>query len=176
MPEEIWPAADASLVVRNAPGKLLGLALGSLAFVIVGVLMLTTPPPSGWSPALAGIVGVLSVLFGLAGLVTAIQAARRPVLLLGPDQLFDVRRRMTIPFADIRAVAINQQPGNPLARWLTPQWLLLTLRNPAEYAIRGRFSDADVVLDLSLTSAGDYMRVYQSLSRMVNQSFSRIVE
>ncbi len=96
--------ANVSLIIYNAPGKLLGLALGSLAFVVVGVLMMTIPPPSGWSPALAGVVGAISILFGASGLVIAIQAARQPVVLLYPDELFAVQHRLTISYIDVLEV------------------------------------------------------------------------
>ena len=78
------------------------LALGSLAFVVVGVLMLTVPPPPDWLPALAAVGGVLSLLLGLAGLGTVAHAATRPIMLLYPDRLVDARRQLTIAFAEIR--------------------------------------------------------------------------
>ena len=37
------------LIIRGAPGKYVLLALGSLVFVVVGVLMLILPPPAQWS-------------------------------------------------------------------------------------------------------------------------------
>lgn len=60
--------AQDALIIRGAPGKHVGLAFGSLAFVVVGVLMLTVPPPAGRSAVLAGVSGVLSILLRLAGL------------------------------------------------------------------------------------------------------------
>ena len=61
----ISPARDA-LIIRGAPGRYAGLALGSLAFEIVGVLMLLWPPRF-WLAAPAAVVGVLAFLLGLVG-------------------------------------------------------------------------------------------------------------
>lgn len=157
---------QAALIIRGAPGKLAGLTLGSLAFIVVGVLMLTVPPPLGRSPVLAGVGGVLSLLLGLAGLGTVAQAAPRPLLLLYPDRLVDVRLRLTLPCAEIRDVALIPRTRGFLVRWLNPQWLLLTVHDPARYAALERLSrcsglsDADLTLDLNLASAADYERAW----------------
>jgi len=161
------PAQDA-LIIRGAPGKHAGLALGSLAFVAVGMLMLTVPPPPGWSPVLAGVGGVLALLLGLAGLGTTAYVATRPILLLYPDRLVDVRPGLTIPCAEIRQIAQVSPAGQPerLARWLSPQWLLLFMHDPSQYAAleklskRGGLTDADLTLDLSLASAADFERAW----------------
>lgn len=157
---------QAALIIRGAPGKLAGLALGSLAFIVVGVLMLTVPPPAGRSVILAGVGGVLSILLGLVGLETTAYVATRPILRLYPDRLVDVRRRLTIPCAEIRDVALVPRTREFLARWLNPQWLLLTMHDPDRYATleglskRSGLNDADLTLDLSLASAADYERAW----------------
>lgn len=158
-----------ALIIGGAVGKQAGLASGSLAFIVVGLLMLTVPPPSGWSPVMAGLGGVLAFLLGLAGLGITAYVATRPILLLYPDRLVDVRRSLTIPCAEIRAVvgvSLADQTER-LARWLSPQWLLLTMHDAAQYAARERLSkrwgltDADLTLDLSLASAADFKRAQQ---------------
>ena len=162
------PAQDA-LIIRGAPGKHAGLALGSLAFVVVGVLTLTVSPPLGWSPVLAGVGGVLALLLGLVGLGTTAYVATRPILRLYPDRLVDVRRGLTIPCAEIRQIAQVSPADQPerLARWLSPQWLLLFMYDPSHYAALEKLSkhsgltDADLTLDLSLASAADFKRAYQ---------------
>lgn len=156
----------AALIIRSAPGKLVGLTLGSLAFVVIGVLMLTVSPPAGRSAVLAG---VLSILLGLAGLGTTAYVATRPLLRLYPDRLLDVRRGLTIPCAEIRQIAQVSPAGQPerLARWLSPQWLLLFMHDPSHYAAleklskRSGLTDADLTLDLSLASAADFERACQ---------------
>lgn len=167
MADDKAPVQDA-LVIRGAPGKHALLALGSLAFVVVGVLMLTVPPPPDWLPALAAVGGVLSLLLGLAGLGTVAYAATRPIMLLYPDRLVDARRQLTIAFAEIREVAVVSMPGvgGFFARWLSPQWLLLYLHDPAKHAAlerlskRSGLSDANLTLDLSLVSAADFARTH----------------
>lgn len=160
------PAPD-MLIIRGAPGKHALLALGSLAFVAVGILMLVLPPPAQWSAGRALFAGILAALFGLAGLATTIYAATRPILLLYPDRLVDVRRRLTLPLSAIREVAVIPPTGGFLTRWLSPQWLLLYVHDPAQYAALERLSkrrgltDADLTLDLSLASAADFKRAQQ---------------
>lgn len=154
-----------ALIIRGAPGKQAGLALGSLAFIGVGTLMLT-PPPAGRSGVLAGVGGILALLLGLAGLGTTAYVATRPILRLYPDRLVDARRGLTIPCAEIRDVALVPRTRGFLARWLNPQWLLLTMHDPDRYAAlerlskRSGLSDADLTLDLSLASAADYERAW----------------
>ncbi len=160
------PAPD-MLIIRGAPGKHALLALGSLAFVVVGVLMLILPPPAQWSAGKAIFGGVLAFLFGLTGLGTAAYAATRPLLLLDPDRLVDVQRRLTILFVQIREVAVIPSTGGFLTRRLSPQWLLLFMHDPDKYAPLERLSkrsgltDADLTLDLSLVSAADFKRARQ---------------
>ena len=160
------PAPD-MLIIRGAPGKYVLLALGSLAFMAVGVLMLILPPPAYWSSSKVIPGGVLAFLFGLTGLGTAAYAATRPILLLYPDRLVDVRRRLTLPFSAIREVAVIPPTGGFLTRWLSPQWLLLTMHDPGKYAAlerlgkRSGLSAADLTLDLSLASAADFKRARQ---------------
>lgn len=161
-------AAPAALIIRGAPGKYVGLVLGSLAFAAGGALMLVLPPPRFWLEAGAAAVGVLALLLGLAGLGAAIYAATRPILRLYPDRLVDVRRGLTIPFVEIRRIAQVSPADQPerLARWLSPQWLLLFMYDPDKYAPlerlskRSGLSDADLTLDLSLASAADFVRAH----------------
>jgi len=166
MADDKAPAQDA-LAIRGAPGKHALLALGSLAFVVGGVLMLILPPPAPWSAGRALFAGILALLFGLAGLVTTAYAATRPILLLYPDRLVDVRRRLTLPFSAIREVAVIPPTGGFLTRWLSPQWLLLFMHDPVQYAAlerlskRSGLSAADLTLDLSLASAADCARARQ---------------
>lgn len=162
-------SAPDALIIRGALGKHVGLALGSLAFVVFGVLTLTVPPPAGWPLVLAGVGGILALLLGLAGLGTTAYVATRPILRLYPDRLVDVRRGLTIPCAEIRQIAQVSPAGQPerLARWLSPQWLLLFMHDPSQYAAleklskRGGLTDADLTLDLSLASAADFERACQ---------------
>ena len=160
------PAPD-MLIIRGAPGKHALLALGSLVFVAVGILMLILPPPAYWSSGKAIFGGGLALMFGLTGLGTAAYAATRPLLLLYPDRLVDVRQRLTLPFSAIREVAVILPTGGFLARWLSPQWLLLTMHDPGKYAALDRLSkrsgltDADLTLDLSLASTADCARARQ---------------
>ena len=162
-------AAPAALIIWGAPGKQVGLAFGSLAFVVIGLLMLTVSPPPGFLPILAGLGGVLSLLLGL-GMVAYV--ATRPILLLHPNRLVDVRRGLTIPYAEIRQIAQVSPADQPgcLARWLSPQWLLLTMHDPEKYAAlerlskRGGLSAADLTLDLSLASAADFVRAQQFIT------------
>lgn len=160
-------AAPAALIIRGAADKHALLALGSLAFVVVGTLMLMLPPPARWSAGRVLLGGLLVLLLGLVGLGTTVYVATRPILLLYPDRLVDVRRSLTIPYIEIRAVAEvspADQTGR-LARWLSPQWLLLTMHDATKYAALERLSkrwgltDADLTLDLSLVSAVDVRRV-----------------
>lgn len=159
--------APPALIIRGAPGKHALLALGSLAFVAVGVLMAILPPPAYWPSDRALFAGILAALFGLTGLVTAAYAATRPLLLLYPDRLVDVRRHLTLPFNAIQAVVVIPPTGGFLARWLSPQWLLLYMHDPARYAALERLSkrsgltNADLTLDLSLASAVDFRRARQ---------------
>ena len=159
--------APGMLIIRGAPGKYVLLALGSLVFVVVGILMLILPPTAYWSSSKAILGGLLTALFGLAGLVTTAYEATRPLLLLYPDRLVDVRRRLTLPFSAIQAVVVIPPTGGFLARWLSPQWLLLTMHDPGRYAAlerlskRSGLSDADLTLDLSLASAADFKRARQ---------------
>ncbi len=159
-------AAPIALIIRGAADKHALLALGSLAFVVVGALMLMLPPPARWSAGRVFLGGLLVLLLGLVGLGTTVYVATRPILLLYPDRLVDVRRRVTIPYAEIRAVAEvspADQTGR-LTRWLSPQWLLLTMHDATQYAALERLSkrwgltDADLTLDLSLASAADWVR------------------
>ena len=162
-------AAQDALIIRGAPGKHIGLALGSLAFVVIGMLMLILPSPAHWSPIRTIGGGCLALLLGLAGVGTVAYAATRPILRLYPDRLVDARRRLTIPFAEIREVAVAPQPDAAgfSARWLNPQWLLLYMHDPGRYAASDRLSKrsgltaADVTLDLSLASAPDCARAQQ---------------
>lgn len=168
---EVKADARPELIIRGAPGRCAGLALGSLAFGIVGVLMLLSPPRF-WLAAPAAVVGVLAFLLGLAGLGTTAYVATRPILRLYPDRLVDVRRRLTISFAEIRQIAQVSPADQPerLARWLSPQWLLLTMHDPDKYAPlervskRSGLSDADLTLDLSLASAADCVRAQQFIA------------
>ena len=159
--------AQAALIIRGAPGKLTGLSLGSLAFAAVGVLALTVSPPPGWPPALADAGGILSILLGLAGLGTVAYTATRPLLLLYPDRLVDVRRRLLLPLSEIWEVADIVPTGGFLTCWLSPQWLLLYMHDPDKYAAlerlskRWRLTNADLTLDLSLASAADCARARQ---------------
>jgi len=167
MADDKAPVQDA-LIIRGAPGKYAGLVLGSLAFVAGGALMLVLSPPRFWLAAPAAVVGVLALLLGLAGLGTTAYVAARPILLLYPDRLVDVRRRLTIPCVEIRQVAEVSPADQPerLARWLSPQWLLLTMHDPDKYAAlerlskRSGLSAADLTLDLSLASAADFVRAH----------------
>ena len=77
---DVKAAAPPALIIRGAPGRCAELALGSLAFEIVGVLMLVWRPPRFWLAAPAAVVGVLAFLLGLAGLGAAIYAGTRPIL------------------------------------------------------------------------------------------------
>ncbi len=169
MADDKAPVQDA-LVIRGAPGKHALLALGSLAFVAVGVLMLILPPPAYWSAGKAILGGVLALLCGLTGLGTAAYAATRPLLLLYPDRLVDVRRRLLLPLSEIREVVVIPPTGGFLTRWLSPQWLLLYMHDPGKYAALERLNkcggliDADLTLDLSLASAVDCARARQFIA------------
>lgn len=169
MADDKAPAQDA-LAIRGAPGKHALLALGSLAFVVVGVLMLILPPPPQWPTSKTIPGGVLALLFGLTGLGTAVYAATRPLLLLYPDRLVDVRRRLLLPLSEIREVVVIPPTGGFLTRWFSPQWLLLYMHDPVQYAAlerlskRSGLSAADLTLDLSLASAADCARARQFIA------------
>lgn len=165
-------SAQNALIIRGAPGKHALLALGSLAFVVVAILMLILPPPARWSAGRVLLGGVLALLLGLVGLGTTVYVATRMILLLYPDRLVDVRRSLTIPYAEIRAVA-EVSPADQterLTRWLSPQWLLLTMHDATKYAALERpskrwgLTDADLTLDLSLASAADWTRARRCIA------------
>lgn len=153
-------AQPTSLVIRGSAGQPARLALGSLVCIGVGGLMLMASRAGSTLLGRAqAVLGWLVALCGGLALGTLAYGATRPILLLYPDRLVDVRRRLTVPFTEIRPVVFVPRTGGFLARWLNPQWLLLYMRHPDKYAAlerlskRSGLSAADLTLDLSLASA-----------------------
>lgn len=142
----------------------------SIGFVVVGLLMLLLPPPATsvlpWSRAGQGIVGVLAILFGGAGLAVMLYVASRPILHLRPDGLTDCRRRIDIPFTDIMSISTTGRQSG-----LTGQLIHLKLVDARKYAPLERLSkrsgqqSADLTLDLSLADAAEFQRA----SRFIEQ-------
>lgn len=159
------PAYDEAIVIRGSFGKHLKLAISSLGFIVVGVLMLTLSPPSHWtlpgSRIIQSAAGVLAMLFGGLGLVTLFYVATRPILLLRPTGITDCRRWIVIPFADVRAATT------------AGQLIYLDVTDPARYADLERWSkqsglsDAGLTLDLSLAAAADFQRARQYIEEHV---------
>lgn len=75
------PADDKTVVIRGGWGSHLKALLGGIGFVVVGVLMLTLPPPTRsvlpWSEPIQHIIGVLSIVFGGVGLAALLYRAIR---------------------------------------------------------------------------------------------------
>jgi len=158
------------LIIRGSLGKQALLLLAGLAFVGVGFLMLTLPPPAnpllGWSSPVGrvaqAVVGVLAVLFGVVTVVTLLYVATRPILLLYGDHIVDARRKLTIPCADIREVTAARAEGRG-----APQWLMLNMHDPAKYAAferlskQSKLSTADLTLDLTLASQTEFEKAHR---------------
>lgn len=152
-------------VVRGGLGKQAVLALGSMVFITIGGMMLALPPPEhslwGWSNSVGrvaqGVIGFVALLLGGVALALLILLASRPILLLYPDHLVDSRRKLSIPFTEIRQFTIVNTRGI-----VSMQWMLLQMRDPLKYARFERLSkqsglsDADLTLDLSLASESDF--------------------
>lgn len=169
------PISDDVVVIRGSPKKQALMFAASMGFVLVGGLMLVLPPPENailpWSMASQSVVGVLAIVFGGIGMGVIAYTTTRPILVLGPDGITDCRRRMTIPYGDIRAVsAKKQQSGMAL------QWIELAMIDPQEYASierlskRSGLSTADLTLDLSLATPVNFHRACDAIEQHVANS------
>ncbi len=74
---------DKPVITRGGWQAHLKALFGSVFFVVVGVLMLTLPPPTGpgflWTEPRQHIVGLLCILFGGVGLVALLYRAIRAI-------------------------------------------------------------------------------------------------
>lgn len=158
------------LIIRGSWRRQAVAISGSIGFLVVGALMLLLPPPAKsvlpWSEAGQGAVGVLAILFGVVGLAVMSYVASRPILLLHPDGLTDCRRRIVIPFADIRSVSTTDRQSG-----LAGQHIHLTMLDPQKYASLEQFSkrsgqnSAGLTLDLSLADSSDFQRASSYIER-----------
>ena len=149
------------LSIRGSLGKQMFLVLGGLAFIAVGGMMLILPPPAssllGWSTPVGRvaqeIVGFLALLLGGVALAVWATVASRPILLLYPDRLVDIRRKLEVPFTEIRELTVVRNCGV-----VSVQSLLLWVRDPENYA------GHELTLDLSLASAADLKKARQFIA------------
>lgn len=168
------------LTIRCSWRKWAWLALGGAAFVIVGLMMLSLEPPQnpvlGWStPAgrfLQTTIGVLALVFGGLALAVSVLSVAQPLLLLYPDRIVDVRRKLSVPFSEIRSLEADSSRG-----FFSVQWLRLTLRN-TQTIVRPRFSakqpqhDPQLTLDLSLASESDFVKAQEFIQGRLGQADS----
>ncbi len=166
------PRSEEVITIRGSLKRQALVALASIGFMVVGVLMMLLPPPAKsvlpWSEAGQAMVGVLAILFGGLGLGVMLLVATRPILLLRPDGLTDCRRRIDVPFSDVLSMSVTgQQPG------MAGQWIHLKMVDPQKYAALEKLSkhsgwhQADLTLDLSLAAPSDFQRARQYVEQHV---------
>ena len=156
------------VIIRGSLRKQILVLAMSIGFVVVGCLMVVLPPPKSsvlpWSSAGQSVIGLLALLFGGIGLIVMIYAATRPILLIRADRLTDCRRKLDVPFADVRSLSTER-----LHSGQTVQWIELEMHDPQKYAAfeqmskRSGLSQADLTLDLSLASPADFEQARQSI-------------
>ena len=166
------PIDKESFTIRNSPGQLVAFLAGCLFFMMSGGLMLTLPPPRSsllpWSMASQSVVGVLALLFGAIGLVTLVYVATRPILVLRPESITDCRRKITVPYSDIRSVSDGRDPRDK-----GRQWIVLSMVDPQKYAALERWSKqpglmrGDLSFNLDLAKPADYQMALETIREQI---------
>jgi len=165
------------VIIRCSGRNRAWLALGGLAFMAVGLWMLSAEPPSrslvGWSTpagrALQTVVGLLALAFGSGALGMSVLVTIRPILVLYPDRVVDVYRRLVIPMAEICSIKAVSTGGFFAVRWLECE-----LCNPAGIARLGRAQQASrhddkLILNLTLASESDFARAQQFIQERLGR-------
>lgn len=154
-------SAAQPVIIRSSRRNRAWLALGGLAFMAVGLWMLSAEPPAdsllGWSTptgrVLQPIVGMLAVAFGGVALGMAVLGTLRPLLVLYPDRVVDVYRKLVIPMAEICSIKAVSTRGFFAVRWLECE-----LSHPVESAQKGLHHDHKLILNLTLASENDFVK------------------
>lgn len=154
-------SVEQPVIIRSSRRNRAWLALGGLAFMAVGLWMLSAEPPAnsllGWStPAgrvLQPVVGMLAVAFGGVALGISIVVTVRPLLVLYPDRVVDVHRKLVIPMAEITSIKAVSTRGFFAVRWLECE-----LSHPVESVQKGLRHDHKLILNLTLASEDDFVK------------------
>ncbi|MGB9620494.1 MAG: hypothetical protein ACPL7K_08795, partial [Armatimonadota bacterium] len=116
------------------------------------------------------IVGMLTLTFGGIALAISGFVAIRPLLMLYPDRVLDVRRKLEIPFSAVSSLEADNSRG-----FFSVQWLKLTLRNPREIGRHALLTEqlrdnTQLTLDLSLASESDFRKAQEFIGSRLGQT------
>lgn len=171
------------LTIYGNSFKQIATGFGGLLFVVVGFLMLVLPPPdymSIWSTPLGKVIlpvfGVAAVVFGILVIGVMIFVAIRPILLLYPDKIYDSRRKLEIPFDDIKEMKDVSDK-----EFLGRQWICLYMHDALKYKELEKMSKdmekklgiieiPDLTLDLTLASKKNFGNAKRYISEQIKQS------
>jgi len=147
-----------------------------LAFLIVGIMMQLMVPPSDWlvgiplRTAIQHIYGLVVILFAVIGLSVILFLGTKPLLQIHADKIYDCRRKLEIPFSDIKKMETVEEES------LNTRWLSLYMHDPKKYAAYEKLSKdynlndgADLILDFSLASKEDYENIKEFILQKISK-------